>query len=136
MIASASRQVIDSTPETTEAVSDTKTIKVDSKESLPTVAKLSHVLSLIVAIAAALAVLADGNSVIHLKDPQYLPIITNPNLKSIGFNHRADELLGLVRHRSSPRPVRCLLDPDRMARPSSSSRPISACPSLRRLSRV
>ena len=96
-VPSEQAKVIDSTPETTEAVSDTKTIKVDSKESLPTVAKLSHVLSLIVAgvIAVCVAtVLADGNSVIHLKDPQYLPIITNPNLKSIGFNHRADELLG------------------------------------------
>ena len=54
-------------------------------------------LAVLVSGAIALAVgtvLADGTSVILVKDPQYLPIITNPALKSIGFNHRVDELLG------------------------------------------
>ena len=38
--------------------------------------------------------MADGNSVIVLKSVEDLPIVTNPSLKSIGFDHRLDELLG------------------------------------------
>merc|ERR1719454_1520172 len=65
--------------------------------SVPMAAKLGHTLNIIIAGAIAVAVatvLADGTSVIRLKDPQYLPIATNPALKSQGLNHRLDVLLG------------------------------------------
>jgi len=87
---------VSSTPKTADAV-ESASVKVDAPAGAPLVAKLGHALSIIVAgvIAVAVAiVLADGTSVIKLKDARYLPIITNPELKDIGFDHRADELLG------------------------------------------
>jgi len=63
----------------------------------PIYAKLHHVLACLVSAVIALAVaavMADGNSVIVLKSVEDLPIVTNPSLKSIGFDHRLDELLG------------------------------------------
>ena len=76
---------------------ETKQVNVESASGTSTVSKLAHVLSVLVSGVIALAVgtvLADGTSVIILKDPFDLPIITNPALQSIGIRHRADELLG------------------------------------------
>jgi hypothetical protein len=70
---------------------------VQSHPDLPTHAKLAHVFAIVVSgvIAVAVAcVLADGTSVIKLKDPQFLPVATNPALRSEGLNHRLDVLLG------------------------------------------
>ena len=92
--------IYDKIPQGSEGVSSSKEVKVEAVSSsggISTVAKLAHVLSVLVSGVIALCVgtvLADGTSVIILKDPFHLPIITNPALKSIGINHRADELLG------------------------------------------
>merc|ERR1719217_210055 len=95
--AKATATSVDSTPETASAIDD-KNVKVEAASGgITTTAKLAHVLAIVVAGAIAVAVatvLADGNSVVHLKDPQYLPVITNPALRDIGIHHRADELLG------------------------------------------
>jgi hypothetical protein len=85
------------TPSQADAMStSTKSVKVDVG-GMTTTAKLANVLAITVAGTIALAVsavLADGTSVIRLKDPQYLPKATNPALKSQGLNYRLDELLG------------------------------------------
>ena len=76
-------------------VSDVKVQGVGG--GLPAHAKLAHILATVVSgvIAVAVAtVLADGTSVIRLRDPIELPIATNPALKSKGLNYRLDELLG------------------------------------------
>jgi len=81
-----------------EAATSTSEPAAPAEEGgLPTVSKLAHVLSAFVAGVIALAVatvLADGTSVIRLKNPKYLSVITNPDLKNSGFDHRLDELLG------------------------------------------
>jgi len=93
------------TPSQVEAMeTTTKNIKVDVEEvkiskahNLPMHAKLAHILAVLVSgvIAVAVAtVLADGTSVIKLKDAAFLKPITNPALKAKGINHRADQLLG------------------------------------------
>ena len=89
------------TPATAEAMKDTKIdvpdIKVSTGAGLPVHAKLAHLLAVIVSAVVALfvgIVLADGTSVIILKDASALAPITNPALRSQGLNHRADELLG------------------------------------------
>lgn len=72
-------------------------VTVSVAGGLPTHYKLAHALSIIVAGVIAVAVgtvLADGTSVIRLKDPSQLPIATNPDLKDAGINHRLDLLLG------------------------------------------
>jgi len=94
----------DPTPTTTDTKETTETldvkVNVDSVtevSSLPMHSKLAHVLAAVVSGVIALfvsAVLADGKSVIQLKDTFHLPVITNPALKADGFNHRLDELLG------------------------------------------
>jgi hypothetical protein len=76
-----------------------KEIKVGITQNggLPMTAKLAHVLAILVSAVIGLAVtavLADGNSVIVLKSVHDLPIVTNPDLKDIGFDHRLDELMG------------------------------------------
>jgi len=80
------------------AVDDvTTTIGVSLPHSLPMHTKMSHALAAVVSGVIALfvgCVLADGKSVIQLKDTFHLPIATNPALKADGFNHRLDELLG------------------------------------------
>ena len=78
---------------------DSKNVKVEMPNSpaMPMSTKLAHVLSILVAGVIALAVsavLADGSSVIRLKDPQYLPRATDASLISAGINYRLDELLG------------------------------------------
>ena len=68
-----------------------------AEDDMPMPAKLTHVLAIVVSAVIVLcvsAVLADGTSVIKLKDPMHLKVATNPALKSLGFNHRLDELLG------------------------------------------
>ena len=81
-----------------EMETDTKSVKVDmGAKALPMHSKLAHVLAIVVSgvIAVAVAtVLADGTSVIKLKDAAYLKPATNPALKSKGVNHRLDQLLG------------------------------------------
>jgi len=64
---------------------------------MPMTAKLAHALAIIVSGVIAVAVstvLADGTSVIRLKDAAFLKPATNPALKSQGINHRLDQLLG------------------------------------------
>ena len=80
---------------------DSKQVKVNMGKvetgAMPMHAKLAHVLAIVVSgvIAVAVAtVLADGTSVIKLKDAAYLKPATNPELKSKGVNHRLDQLLG------------------------------------------
>merc|ERR1719238_1499037 len=89
------------TPSQSEAMSyapsKPKPVAVTQSGGMPVHAKLAHALAIIVAGVIAVAVgivLADGTSVIKLKEAQYLPIITNPALKSQGFSHRIDMLLG------------------------------------------
>eukprot|EP00322_Chrysochromulina_rotalis_P031409 CAMPEP_0115881968 /NCGR_PEP_ID=MMETSP0287-20121206/28741_1 /TAXON_ID=412157 /ORGANISM="Chrysochromulina rotalis, Strain UIO044" /LENGTH=226 /DNA_ID=CAMNT_0003337989 /DNA_START=570 /DNA_END=1246 /DNA_ORIENTATION=- len=99
---------IEATPENVEkGKSSTKMseVKVEgaggdvpvATSGMATHAKLMHVLSVIVAAVIALfvgIVLADGTSVIKLKDARHLKVVTNPALKSQGLHHRLDELLG------------------------------------------
>ena len=78
---------------------NTKDVKVEVVQSttMPTSSKLVHILAILVSGVIALAVsavLADGTSVIRLKDPQYLPRATHASLISAGINYRLDELLG------------------------------------------
>ena len=80
------------TPSQDEVMSGTKAAKKAPAASvdLPTHSKLAHILAIVVAgvIAVAVAiVLADGTSVIKLKDSQYLPVATDPALRSQGLNH-------------------------------------------------
>ena len=91
------------TPSTGEAMEKTSTKKKEQAApapagvDVPVHSKLAHILAIIVAGVIAVAVtsvLADGTSVIRLKDPQYLPVVTNPELKAQGLNHRLDVLLG------------------------------------------
>jgi len=92
-----------STPkqEEMDSVSSTADVKiaVASVEAInpgiPMQAKLAHVLAAFVSATIALcvaAVLADGKSVIKLKDVDALPIITDED--ATGLHYRADELLG------------------------------------------
>jgi len=74
-----------------------KNVKVEVPEGMPLRSKLAHTLAIIVSgvIAVAVAtVLADGTSVIKLKDAAFLKPATNPALKSKGLNYRLDQLLG------------------------------------------
>ena len=83
------------TPEQKEM--DTKNVKVEMAAGMPLRSKLAHALAVIVSgvIAVAVAtVLADGTSVIKLKDAAFLKPATNPALKSKGLNYRLDQLLG------------------------------------------
>ena len=87
------------TQEAAMEAAETKSIKVEmgAKSAMPMHSKLAHVLAVIVSgvIAVAVAtVLADGTSVIKLKDAAFLKPATNPALKSKGVNHRLDQLLG------------------------------------------
>jgi hypothetical protein len=87
------------TPEAMEtSTKEVKDVKVEMMSpTMPMIPKLAHALAVVVAGVIALAVssvLADGTSVIRLKDPQYLPIATDPSLKSAGISHRLDQLLG------------------------------------------
>jgi len=84
-------------------ITSTNNVKVEMGAGMPMHYKLANVLSIVVSgvIAVAVtAVLADGMSVIKLKDAQDLPIITNRSYDSskygtgMGIHHRADELLG------------------------------------------
>ena len=78
-------------------VDDVTKIGVSLPHALPMHTKLAHALAAIVSGVIALfvgCVLADGKSVIQLKDTFHLPVATNPALKADGFNHRLDELLG------------------------------------------
>lgn len=65
---------------------------------LPKHAKLAHAFAIVIAGVVAVAVsvvLADGASVIKLKDPSQLPRATNISLKALyGIDYRLDELLG------------------------------------------
>jgi len=64
---------------------------------MPVHVTLVHILAIVVGATIALfvgIVLADGTSVIKLKAPKDLDVITNPELRSRGLHHRADELLG------------------------------------------
>tara|TARA_B110001452_G_scaffold26531_2_gene20811 strand:- start:666 stop:1169 length:504 start_codon:yes stop_codon:yes gene_type:complete len=73
---------------------------------IPMQAKLAHVLAAFVSATIALcvaAVLADGKSVIKLKDVDALPIITDED--ATGLHYRADEL---VRIPPPPLPRWCL----------------------------
>jgi hypothetical protein len=75
----------------------TTTVVKPEMSGLPMASKLSHVLAIIVGGVVALAVaavLADGISVIKLKDIQELPIATAANMRQHGFHHRLDQLLG------------------------------------------
>ena len=135
----------DPTPTPEEALSstaDVKNVKVDVvetvpiKESMPTIAKLAHVLAILVSGVIALcvsSVLADGNSVIVLKDVAHLPRITKYELKkSHGLDYRADECAAL--HSASNH----LVAPTRARRSSagSSARPMaSACTTTSRATR-
>jgi hypothetical protein len=59
--------------------------------------KLVHILAILVSAVIALfvgIVLADGNSVITLKPVKDLPVATNQEVRSKGFDYRLDELLG------------------------------------------
>ena len=93
----------DKTPTTPEALEVTSTanvkvnvddvtkVNVSLPHALPMHTKLAHALAAVVSGVIALfvsAVLADGKSVIQLKDTFHLPIVTNPALKADGFNHR------------------------------------------------
>ena len=65
--------------------------------TLPLQSKLAHLLAVVVSGVIALfvaAVLADGRSVIVLKEVKDLPRLTEPELVSKGLDYRADELLG------------------------------------------
>jgi len=74
-------------------------IAMGSPSEGPTIGKMVHVLAVLVAGLIAVcvtAVLADGMSVIKLKDFSELPVITSqaPDVVNAGFNHRLDELMG------------------------------------------
>jgi len=79
---------------------DVGAVEVETKgvpQKMPAADKLTHALAIVIASVIAVAVtavLADGSSVIKLKDAQFLPIATNPDLRSQGLYHRADQLLG------------------------------------------
>jgi len=65
--------------------------------SLPLQSKLAHLLAIVITGVIALfvsAVLADGQSVIRLRDPSELPRLTDPAYIKKGLDYRADELLG------------------------------------------
>lgn len=64
---------------------------------MPPHSKLAHVFAVVVSAVIAVAVatvLADGTSVIKLKDAKYLKPITHSDYKAKGLDFRADELLG------------------------------------------
>ena len=87
------------TPQQKDAMeaADTKNVKVEVPTGMPLRSKLAHALATIVSgvIAVAVAtVLADGTSVIRLKDAAFLKPATNPALKASGLSYRLDELLG------------------------------------------
>jgi len=86
-----------------EIETGTKDVNVEIRataipQGLPVHAKLAHVLAVVVSGVIAVAVsivLADGGSVITLKDVKDLPVVTAKNLKEpYGINYRLDELLG------------------------------------------
>merc|ERR1719183_2182528 len=101
-------EYFESTPTQPDALTSTQgvtqeavEIQVTKKESgpcsmsLPT--KLAHLLAVVVSGVIALfvsATLADGRSVITLKDAKDLPRITDEKLMKKGLDYRADELLG------------------------------------------
>merc|ERR1719183_1962969 len=80
------------------SAAETKNIKVEmGGKAMPMHSKLAHVLAVIVSGVIAVAVatfLADGTSVIRLKDAAFLKPATNPALKAQGLSYRLDELLG------------------------------------------
>ena len=72
-------------------------VEMGASGSVPKTATLAHVLAAVVSGVIALcvaAVLADGKSVIVLKPPSQLPVITESNLRVHGIHYRLDELLG------------------------------------------
>jgi len=76
-----------------------KDVKVEmgASDGMPKTAKLAHVLAAVVSGVIALcvaSVLADGKSVIVLKPPSQLPVVTESNLRVHGIHYRLDELLG------------------------------------------
>jgi len=76
---------------------DSGSVKVEVGRKVGMHAKLANVLAVIVAGVVAVAVgtvMADGTSVIKLKDPKYLPRLTEEHMIAKGLNMRADELLG------------------------------------------
>ena len=93
-----------------EMVSHPSNVKVDvgdkASPGLSMPSKLAHALALVVAAVIMMAVgivLADGASVIKLKNPEDLPRLTAKttvymgqtiDLKAAGLDYRADELLG------------------------------------------
>jgi len=93
-----------STPSQADAMADTHNVKIEgikpdtpATTDMPIRAKVAHLLALIIAAVIALLVsdvLADGSSIIKLKDAAHLPRITHPDLVQYGLDYRADELLG------------------------------------------
>ena len=81
-----------------ETGTNTKSVKVEMEApSMPLSSKLAHILAILVSGVIALAVsavLADGSSVIRLKDPMHLPRATHPSLVKYKIDYRLDELLG------------------------------------------
>jgi hypothetical protein len=72
-------------------------VKIEMGGGLPMQFKLANAFSLIIAgvvAVAVTAVLADGMSVIKVKDASELPVITNPAYKTYGIDHNVAELLG------------------------------------------